>query len=215
MTHAGAGDSGFSLIEVLVSVFILAVIGAISVSLMSASLTARDVNHEALDRTAMLDRARTLLREDLGQVALRPVRDADGYRAGEIFAGDDNGIAVSGPHRGERVILSFTRHGRPNPGLLLPRSSLVHVDYVVDEDRLIRRARDYPDATDRTRLAEQVLLEGIEDVRLELLVGAAWSRRARLAASGEGVLPSAVRLSYGWPPLGEMEHVVLTPGGPS
>ena len=32
-----------------------------------------------------------------------------------------------------------------------------------------------------------------------------------LAADGQGVLPSAIRLSYDMEPLGALEHIVLTP----
>lgn len=206
-------DAGFSLIEVLVSVMIFAVIGTISVALMSASLTAQDVNRDALDRTAALDRTRTLLREDLGQIALRPVRDAEGYVQADIFAGDADGLTGVGDNREERILLSITRHGRANPGLLRPRSSLLHVQYLVRGDSLVRRTRDYPDATSQTRIDEQVLLERVSDVELELLVGASWTRRLHLPASGDGALPSAIRLRYHWPPLGEMEHVVLAAGG--
>lgn len=206
-------DAGFSLIEVLVSVMIFAVIGTISATLMSASLTAQDVNRDALDRTAALDRIRTLLREDLGQIALRPVRDAEGYIQADIFAGDADGLTGVGDNREERTLLSLTRHGRANPGLLRPRSSLLHVQYLVRGDSLVRRTRDYPDATSQTRMDEQVLLEQVSDVELELLVGASWTRRLHLPASGDGALPSAIRLRYDWPPLGEMEHVVLAAGG--
>lgn len=211
MTDAKRHESGFSLVEVLVSVFVFAVIATISVALLASSLTAQAVNREALDRTAMLDRARTLLRDDLGQLALRPVRDADGYRRDEIFAGSDAGLVRPQAAADERTILAFTRRGRANPGLMRPRSSLVHVEYQVRGDALIRRASDYPDAGPQTRIAEQVLVEGIEDLQVDFLVGAAWSRRAAVAADGQGALPQAVRLRYSLPPFGEIEHLLLTP----
>lgn len=207
----GHRESGFSLVEVLVSVFVFAAIGTISVGLLASSLTAQEVNREALDRTAMLDRARTLLREDLGQVVLRPVRGADGYVEAEIFAGSDNGLVRTDAVADERVVLAFTRRGRANPGLTRPRSSLVHVEYLVRGDTLVRRTSDYPDAAPQTLTAEQVLVEGVTDVEVDFLVGAAWSRRALVAADGQGALPKAVRLRYSLPPFGEMEHLVLTP----
>ncbi|WP_203291639.1 type II secretion system minor pseudopilin GspJ [Maricaulis parjimensis] len=214
MDRPVTAQSGFSLIEVLVSVFIFAVIGAISVALMSASLTAQDVNRAALDRMAALDRVRTLLREDAGQIVLRPVRDADGYPEREIFAADNDGLVrTGGPVRNERILLSFTRRGRANPGLLRERSSLLHVEYLVRGEALIRRVRAYPDATDLTPDSEIVLLDAIRDVELDVLLGAAWSRRLLVRAGGEVGLPSAIRLRYDWDGMGEMEHVVLTPGG--
>lgn len=211
MTAAPARDAGFSLVEILVSVFVFAVIGTMSVVLMASSVGARDMNAEVLDRTAMLDRARVLLREDLGQLARRPVRDVAGYRDAWIFAGATNGLADYETGRDERALMSFTRHGRANPGLLRPRSSLVRVTYVVRGDTLVRRVRDYPDPGETTRITDQVLLQGVGDVGVEFLTGTAWQNRAFLDANGRGALPAAVRLSYALPPLGQMEHVVLTP----
>lgn len=204
-------EAGFSLIEILVSVFIFAVIGTISVALMASSVSARDINGEVLDRTAMLDRVRTLLREDLGQIARRPVRDAAGYRDPYIFAGSETGLADYETGPDERVLVTFTRHGRANPGLIRPRSSLLHVTYLVHDATLVRRVRDYPDPGETTRITDQVLLEGVEDIEIDFLVGSAWQNRTFLSAEGQGTLPSAIRLRYDLPPLGEMEHVVLTP----
>ena len=214
MVRPVTAESGFSLIEVLVSVFVFAVIGAISVALMSSSLTAQAVNREALDRTAQLDRVRTLLREDAGQIVLRPARDADGSRERAVFAADTDGLAqTGGAFADERVILSLTRRGRANPGLLRARSSLVRVEYVLRDGALVRLVRAHPDANARTADSETVLVSGISGVELDVLQGAVWTRRLQLVAGGEASLPSAIRLRYDWDGMGAMEHVVLTPGG--
>jgi len=211
MTGRAQDEGGFSLVEVLVSVFIFAVIGTVSVALMAASLDAQEVNRAVLDRTARLDRARTLLRDDVGQIVLRPARDAQGYREPQVFAGSDGGLVRADGDDAERVLLELTRRGRANPGLLRPRSSLVRVDYIVRGDRLLRRAYDYPDPDLETRVVETVLAEGVEEVRIEFLVGAVWVRRAAILAQGQGVLPAAIRLQYELAPYGLIEHLVLTP----
>jgi general secretion pathway protein J len=208
------GQAGFSLTEVLVSVFIFAVIGTISVGLMSTSLSARDRNGAVLDQTAQLDTARTLLREDLGQIVLRPVRDGSGRTDRAVFAGDASGVAGAGPGLRDddgRTLLSFTRRGRANPGLLRPRSSLARVDYLLRDGNLVRRVRGAPDGSGPGEGAERVLVTGVTDVELDFLVGAAWMRRVSLQPGQRDVaLPRAVRLRYTAPRLGAMEHVVLT-----
>ncbi|WP_291841906.1 type II secretion system protein GspJ [Maricaulis sp.] len=207
------GEAGFSLTEVLVSVFIFAVIGTISVGLMSTSLNAREQNSDVLVQTGQIDLMRTLLREDLGQVVLRPVRTREGRRETFIFAGDADGLA--GPFAaggdGERVLLSLTRRGRANPGLLRPRSSLARVDYVLREGELVRRVLPYPDGANPAEASQTVLAAGLADVELEFLIGAAWTRRIGYRSGAvESALPRAVRLRYVAPRLGDMEHVVLT-----
>ena len=179
-------DAGFSLIEVLVSVFIFAILGAMSVAVLSSSLTAKDVSEASLARTAALDRMRTLMRDDLGQIADRPVRDADGYREPYRFAGDGNGLPA-GTGRQDRVLMRFTRHGQANPGLLRPRSSLVRVEYVLRDDRLVRRAWAYPDAAAAAVPSEQVLAEGVSALELDFLTGPTWMRRALLPAESRSV----------------------------
>ena len=159
----------------------------------------------------MIDRARTLLREDLGQIARRAVRDEAGYRDPWILAGAATGLADYETDADERVLMVFTRHGRANPGLIRPRSSLVHVTYLIRGGDLVRRVRDYPDPGEATRITDQVLIAGGEDFTLEFLVGAVWQNRVFLSETGQGVMPSAVRLRYDLPPLGAMEHVLLTP----
>ena len=153
MSAAAPGrEAGFSLVEILVSVFVFAVIGTISVALMASSVGAREINSDVLERTAMIDRARTLLREDLGQIARRAVRDEAGYRDPWILAGAATGLADYETDATERVLMVFTRHGRANPGLIRPRSSLVHVTYLIRGGDLVRRVRDYPDPGEATRI---------------------------------------------------------------
>lgn len=203
-------EAGFSLTEVLVSVFIFAVIGTISVSLMSASLAAQEQNGDVLADATRLDTARTLMREDVGQLVRRPVRDAEGRSLRAVFAGDADGL--DGARDGERVILSFTRRGRANPGHLQPRSSLARVDWLLREGDLVRRVWRYPDGAAVDEAIERVLVGDIAEVELDFLVGAAWSRRISVVAGqGEQAFPRAVRLRYQDARLGAMEHILLTP----
>ncbi|WP_417487430.1 type II secretion system protein GspJ [Maricaulis sp.] len=209
-------QAGFSLTEVLVSVFIFAIIGSISVGLMASSLSAQEQNSDVLDQAAMLDTTRALLREDLGQVVLRPARDAEGRTLTALFAGDVDGVDRSrfgDDARSGDTILTLTRRGRSNPGLLRPRSSLARVDYVLRDGNLVRRMMRHVDGSQPVDDGEIVLVAGVSDVELDFLVGAAWTRRVMLrSVQGEAGLPRAVRLRYNAPRLGSVEHVVLTSG---
>jgi len=204
-------ESGFSLVEILVASFVFAVIGAISVALMASTLTAQTVNEDALRRTADIDRLRVLLREDIGQIALRPMRDAQGFTRPYIFAGDTDGLALTGERSEDQRLLVFTRHGRANPGNLRRRSSLVYVEYRLRDGDLIRMTREYPDQSDTTLEREQILLSGVERLEVDFLLGVNWSSRVLVPVSTDGAtLPPAIRLRYDTPGLGEMEHIVLT-----
>lgn len=209
----GPDEAGFSLTEVLVSVFIFAVIGVISVGLMSTSLNAREQNSGVLEQTGRIDMTRTLLREDLGQLVLRPVRTADGRSEAFVFAGDADGVHGGTATQASAgiTLLTLTRRGRANPGLLRPRSSLARIDYVLRDGDLVRRVLPYPDGGRAEAASESVLMAGLDAVELDFLVGAAWTPRIGLRpGQTEIALPRAVRLRYVTPRLGAMEHVVLT-----
>lgn len=212
-------QAGLTLLEVLIAAALMALVGLIGAGLLGGVLAGRDSVETRLDRMEGLDRMRTLLRDDIGQVVARPARNEEGAPSRLVFAGDVEGVDPWGglTDRRERVILAFTRRGWANPGQARPRSSLQYVEYVLADDRLIRRSWDYPDRAPETRARSRVLVEGVDGVELDFLYGLSWRANAAAAAdpSGATLLPRGVRLRYQLPGLGEIEHVVTTPGGAS
>jgi len=210
-----AARAGFSLVEVLVSVMMFAIIGVIATGMLNASLTAREINTASADRAEMIDRARLLMREDFGQLVNRPVRQVDG-RASEVgFAGSNSG--VTGPTASGQTLIAFTRAGRPNPGAVQPRGSLQYVEYVRFEDRLIRRSWAYPDRQFDTPASEFVLLSGVDEIESGFLHLNSWVS-AIVSGPAEGQasrLPRAVRLRAVMRDSTDLEFVLLTPEFPS
>ncbi|MBR9825933.1 MAG: type II secretion system minor pseudopilin GspJ [Alphaproteobacteria bacterium] len=207
-------QAGFSLLEILVATFVFSLVTAIAVSLMVATMTAQEVNEDALERSAGLDRLRVVLREDFGQIANRSLRDEGGYTRRYSFAGDSDGLVLPGGGETDELLLSFARHGRANPGQIRPRSSLIYVEYFLDDGALIRRTRDYPDLADTTLTSEETLFDRLEDVELAFLIGSIWVASYQAVAEAGGAnQPLAVRLRYTHPAFGEMEHIVATGEG--
>ncbi|WP_421792875.1 type II secretion system minor pseudopilin GspJ [Hyphobacterium sp.] len=209
--------NGFSLIEVLVSVFLFAIVGAIATGLLNTSLTARDLNMASSERAEMIDRARILMREDFGQLVNRAPRQLDGRIGGPGFAGSTSGVASPTARSGETVLVAFTRAGRPNPGDLSPRGTLQYVEYVRADDLLIRRSWAYPDRFAETPAQEFVLLEGLDELEAGFLAGNSWVT-ALASGRAEGQtwpLPRAVRLTARLQDERELEFLLLTPEFPS
>ena len=73
--------------------------------------------------------------------------------------------------------------------------------------------RAYPDAAPGLEPRRQRLIDGLSQVRLDVLAGGAWANQARILADGEAIItpPEAVRLRYELAGLGGLEHVVLSP----
>lgn len=204
--------AGFSLVEVLVATFVFAVIAAVSIGLLTSSLTARDANETRIAALAEIDTLRTLLRDDAGQVVLRPTRRADGRASNVVFAGSVHGVPGAQGERGETVILSLTRRGWTNPGQARARSSLQRVDYVMTGGALERRVIVYPDAAPETPVVSRTVLGDVDALTMDFLYGTQWMPRADVfAGQSAAQLPQAIRLRYTRADIGPMEHVVRLP----
>ncbi|WP_270373758.1 type II secretion system minor pseudopilin GspJ [Marinicauda sp. Alg238-R41] len=214
--HAPRGrEAGFTLTEVLVAVMIFAMISAISLAMLTAALRSEQTYETQLDRIAQVQRARTLLRDDVGQLVLRAYRGEEGVSEGRALAGNVEGADPFEPARAgeEREILVLTRRGWANPGGAAPRSSLQRVAWLYDGTTLKRQAWTYPDTARGSEPVTLTVIEEAADLSLEFLVGTAWRPDILAVTDGETrpAMPRAVRVRYTLPGLGEIEHVVLTP----
>ncbi len=207
-------EDGFSLLEVLAAAAVFAAVASLSASLLIGALRTEEQGEAVLSEVSDVHRIGALLREDVGQIAIRPVRNSEGLNDPRVFAADITGTEdVRTRLTGPVEIMVMTRSGWANPGRLQPRSSLQRVSWILDDDRLYRSVWAYPDAALDTEPQRQLLAEGVTDVEIEVLQAGFWRNTARVAAGeqGEAELPDAVRLRYGLPGLGQLEHVVLTP----
>jgi general secretion pathway protein J len=206
-------EDGFSLIEVLVAVAVFAVVSSISVGLLAGALRSKEQGEAALERLASVQRASALLREDIGQLVLRPARDGQGLVDPRVFAIDVEGTELVRTAGGAREIIVLTRTGWANPGSVQPRSTLQRVAWVLEGDALYREARAYPDASGDADPRRQLIIQGLSAVRLDVLAGGVWTNLARMTPGGEAAAspPEAVRLRYDLAGFGAIEHVALSP----
>ncbi len=207
-------EQGFSLIEVLAAAAVFAIVSALSVGLLVSALRSEEQSELVLSEVGDVHRVASLLRDDIGQLVPRPVRNGEGLVDPRVFAADINGTETirsrsNDPHQ----IIVLTRAGWANPGRLQPRSSLQRVAWVLDGDSLYREVWAYPDAAAQSEPRRQLLIAGIRAVEVDVLTAGQWINTARVVAGAEGQSeqPDAVRLRYTLPRLGQMEHVVLSP----
>ncbi len=203
------GESGFTLVEVMVALFAMSLLTASGVALMSTTLTAKEEISERTTLLRQIDLARATMKFDIGQLARRPARDPYGL-AGDVFF--QGGVMSDG--QGDRL-LAFTRRGWDNPGGLERRSSLQYVEYALEDGALIRRARVRPDATPATPERERVVLEGVSEAEIAFLRGDQWSDEWIGAYGGKGAteLPQVIRLTLTITGVGEVEQLFLTSEG--
>jgi general secretion pathway protein J len=191
--------NGFTLVELVVSLFIFALISAAGVSLLAYSVDAQASATQRLDEVAAIRRAGALLTADLAQAAPRISRDAEG-RTQMAFEG-------GGGAAGE-VALAFVRRGWSNEGGEA-RSSLQKVEYRLEGNALLRRS--WPMVDGSAPRPASTVLSGVRSLVLRYRIGAEW--RDRWDSKRPGALPSAVEAMIDLEGVGPVRQLFLTGTG--
>lgn len=198
-------QTGFTLVETLVALFILALVSSAGAALLMGATTASQQVRLQEAEARQLDIAQRLIRQDLAALTPRAVQPADGYSLPGTLFGE--------APRGEEAFLRFVRGGWLNPGGIEARSSLQAVEYSLREGKLIREAALRPDATSGTPVSSRILLDGIERIEIEFVRGDQRSEfwRGELN-SRETVLPDLVEIEIAFENGGQLLLVALTGG---
>lgn len=176
---------GFTLIEVLVALFISALIASISYQALNTASRTAEGTGEVLQQFNQLDRTWQIIAADLRHL-LPPQPPQPGQeQARHLFRAE----SLTGDAQGRQTLMQFTRRGWLNP-LERARSDLQQVSYRLEEGRLwrdFRPHRNLPfDEYDFERSAmQQQLLEGVTDVQLRFLSRIRASSQGRNALYGE------------------------------
>ena len=150
-----SNQSGFTLVEVLVAMFIFALISVGTMTALTASLRGKTQMSERLTAVAEIEGMRALMKSDFASLKLLPVRDAYGSKMQYVMTG------------GIDSLVEFTRAGRTNPGGLESRSEYQRVTYVFEGGQLIRRVLAQSNPAPQTPVIERVLLDGLTSVSAE------------------------------------------------
>lgn len=190
--------SGFTLVEVLVSLAIFSLVAAAGAAVLSHAIENRFAIKAAADRTADLQRMRGLLRADIGQAAPRRARGPTGRPMPQPM------IAGSSP---AEPVLVLVRTGWTNPGQER-RASLQRVEYRLVQDRLERRVSRHLDGSRPG--PPQVLFRGVSDLSVTFLRDG--SEAAAYLPTPDRPLPEAVRLRARLEGYGALDQLFLVGG---
>lgn len=199
---------GFTLLEVLVAVFITSMISLGVWQVMNTLIDSRDGIERVSGAFRDVQKTVSLLERDLLQAVKRPVKDAYGERVPALTS------------RINDANLTLTRQGWRNP-LGERRSELQRVAWEYDdvEERLIRRYWPVLDRTQETESREQELLENVSSLEVRFLEGEdQWREQwppgegGQEDAEGEAVLnmpmPRAVEVVIEHDRFGTLRRVV-------
>lgn len=156
--RAGVHASGFTLLELLVALFVAAVMFAMGYAGLAEGARQRTGIVEAQQSFGALQRAVRIMATDLASLEARPVRD-------ELGRGTQGALEAT---RASGRVLAFTRGGR-SASSGHSRGSLQRVEYAVVDGTLLRSTSPVLDAVQGGTVARRVLLRDVRGLRLRFL----------------------------------------------
>lgn len=155
INNPNISQRGFTLIEVLVSLFIFSIISIGATTALTQSLKTKEQLASVMDELNEINIARTIIKNDMSAITLRSSRDELGDKRPYSLFSDST------------VLLSFTRRGLENPGGLEKRGDLERVNYVFEEGSLIRISYEHENPGQMPNTYRLVLLKNIKDIKIK------------------------------------------------
>lgn len=152
-------QAGFTLLELMVALFIAALMFAMGYAAINQGLTSHDSLKEQQAHLLQLQTTVRLLEQDFVQAAPRPVRQP---------VGDGAQSAMLGGTPGTQPVVALTRAGWSNPAGL-QRPGLQRVAYFLENNTLRREYWDVLDPTLASVTAKRDLLEHVKSFTIRYL----------------------------------------------
>lgn len=191
---------GFTFIEVIVAVAILAVIALSAGLLLSQTLAQQERIEHREQRFNRLRQSLAVIQEDLQQASSRYYRNYQGLRQPPFKANQAN------------YLLDFIRLGKLiYPGQSAP-VTLERVRYQLKEGALIRLSALVLDGAEPDQWQSATLLEQVTDIQLGFFSANRWQTSWYENQRGGEVMPQSVSLSFDYPPYGKLVRKFILPG---
>jgi len=205
--HSSGRESGFTLVEVLVAIFIFAIVSAIAMGGYNELVKQSDIVDAGAARTRAVQATMQRLNLDFTSLEPRPVRQP---------LGDGLMPALRADEKSADELVELTHSGWSNPAGV-PRSTLQRVAYRIEDNKLIR---EYWLALDRTMTSEPesaVMLDGVKSLKFRFLDPnrtwhEQWPPLGYSPADAPWVRPIAVEFSLDLEDWGELKRLVEVSG---
>ncbi|MEH6822969.1 MAG: type II secretion system minor pseudopilin GspJ [Motiliproteus sp.] len=212
--HHRPPQRGFTLIEMLVAVSLLALLGLASALALNSALRSQTIIGVKQDALEQLQRTQRLLSRDLQQLLLRPSRDVSGNPL------DIDLIAYPQPDTSNNgLILQFFKTGRRLLNQASPSSRLEQVRYRVEDEQLLRETTTLLDPSGSIPWHSGVLLTDISEIDLRFFHRQQWHsqwpplNQTIGAAATTRQLPAAIEIRWQTPNFVDVSQLILIPGG--
>lgn len=195
-------NAGFTLVELLIAIAIMALLGAAASILLNSSLTNKSAIEARQQRLEQLALALHIVRRDLEQITPRIPRDEQG---------DPLVSRIVAQQLGANSELEFVHGGRRVlPGDALG-GSLERLRYLVEDDALIRYSSGVADPAANATWQRQVLLDDVSRFEIRLYDGQRWGVFWPPSSQLEAPLPKGVSIELDVEPWSNIKMDVLLP----
>lgn len=199
---------GFTLVEVLVAIFIFAIVSAVAMGGYNELVKQSGIVDAGAARTRAVQSTIQRLNLDFTSLEPRPIRQPLGDGLLPALRADEKSGAAE--------LVEFTHSGWSNPAGV-PRSTLQRVAYRIEDKKLIR---EYWLALDRTMTSEPetaVMLEGVKSLKLRFLDPNRtwhdqWPPMGFSPGDAPWVRPIAVEITLDLEDWGELKRLVEVAG---
>ena len=190
---------GFTLMEVLLALFIFAIVMTMIAGGFNVAMRAEQQVAEASKQLKVIQLAETIITRDLEQIIQRPIRDENGeLQPAFIFAPLDENM------------LQFTRAGNINPQSSAKRSTLLRVAYSLIDGNLVRKTWRVLDRNFDSEPDQRILLQNVAGLQLQILNedNQFYELTERLITT-----PRVLQLTIALSDQGNMTRIIKLPGG--
>jgi general secretion pathway protein J len=195
--HNNSQPKGFTLLEILIALFIFTIVSVIMVTALHTVLNSQAATDKQAQRLTELQTAMILMANDFEQTINRPITSSKDSI--DSFIGTPNSV-------------TFTHAGLANPLGELQRSTLQRVQYSLNKEHLLRLTWPVLEQTTKTQPSQRILLNNVDDLRFEYLnEKGVFQHNWPTADNKSDALPNAVRVTFNINHWGKMSQVYIIP----
>ena len=154
MSIKHAHSKGFTLLEIIIALFIFSIISLILANALHNMIRIQSDTKEKATQLAALQTALLFFSQDIEQAIPRPIKNSDEKLEGFI---------------GTKNSLTFTHAGLSNPQGQLNQSQLERVRYEFQKNQFIRTTWPVLDVTSKTKTDSRTLLTFVTQLQFEYL----------------------------------------------
>jgi len=197
--------NGFTLLEILVSISIFAIISVIALTGLKTIIDAQQITNKVADQIKELQSTMFYLEQDVRYTVDRDIRDEFGDTQPAVHAGN---TGITG--------MSLTRAGLRNPQGL-SRSNMIRVHYRLSDNSLIRSQYKSLDRISESDKFDRQLMSNVDDLEFRFLDSKYqwvnfWPPVTVNTQGSQVNLPKAIEITISHQYLGKITRLISLPG---